>query len=407
MTTSSEVSASRGGKGASESRLPPAGVRPRHLRRWRGRALVSALAAILSWSGRAVLARSDERQLKPDTGREIYVAACASCHGPDGRGQSQSLAGFERPSTFPDFTDCAGATPEPDVQWRAVTSRGGPARGFSPIMPAFEDALSPEQIDKVIEYLRTLCADKTWPRGDFNLPRPLVAEKAFPENEAVVSGAFNVNGPSEGGISAIYEKRIGSSGMIETKLPYDYSDASGVTRSGFGDVAVGYKHTLLHDLNRGSILSAGGEWSVPTGNADIGTGGLSAAFEAFAAYGQILRADAFLQVQAGIELPLHPDEVPRAFFVRTAFGKTFSGDSGLGRRWSPMVEVIADRDLETGATTNWDVVPEVQIPVSRRLHILANVGLRVPLNDRADRPKQLMFYLLWDYADGGLSEGWR
>jgi hypothetical protein len=29
------------------------------------------------------------------------------------------------------------------------------------------------------------------------------------------------------------------------------------------------------------------------------------------------------------------------------------------------------------------------------------------LNDRADRPKRLMFYLLWDYADGGLSEGWR
>jgi hypothetical protein len=72
-----------------------------------------------------------------------------------------------------------------------------------------------------------------------------------------------------------------------------------------------------------------------------------------------------------------------------------------------MVEIIADRDFEEGARTNWDVVPEVQIPVSRRMHILGAVGLRVPLNNRADRPKQLLFYLLWDYADGGLTEGWR
>ncbi len=379
----------------------------RRLRRRCGHALVSVLVAILSVRGRAVLAWSGERQLELDTGRGIYIAGCASCHGPDGRGQSQNLAGFERPSTFPDFTDCAGATPEPDVQWRAVIANGGPARGFSPIMPSFKDALSPEQIGKVIEYLRTLCADKAWPRGNFNLPRPLVAEKAFPENEAVVSGTFNVQGAAGGGVSAIYEKRIGSSGMIEAMLPYDYSNESGVTRSGFGDVAIGYKHTLLANLDRGTILSAGGEWSVPTGNADIGTGGLSAAFEAFAAYGQILRADGFLQVQIGIELPLHPDKVPRAFFVRTAIGKTFSGDGGLGRRWSPMAEIIADRDFETDATTNWDLVPEVQVPVSRRMHILANVGLRVPLNHRADRPNQLMFYLLWDYADGALTEGWK
>jgi mono/diheme cytochrome c family protein len=368
---------------------------------------VSVLVAILSVLGREALARSGENRLELDTGRGIYTAGCVSCHGPDGRGQLRSVAGFERPSTFPDFTDCAGATPEPDVQWRAVIANGGPGRGFSPIMPSFGDALSPVQIDKVIEYLRTLCTDKTWPRGNFNLPRPLLTEKAFPENEAVVSAAFDVQGTANGGVSAIYERRIGSRGMIETKLPYDYSSDSGATRSGFGDVAIGYKRTLFASLERGSIFSAGGEWSLPTGNADIGTGGESAAFEAFAAYGQILPSDAFLQVHVGIELPVHPDKVPRAFFVRTAIGKTFSAGGGLGRRWSPMAEIIADRDFETGARTNWDVVPEIQIPLSKRLHVLASVGLRVPLNDRADRPHQLLFYLLWDYADGGLTEGWR
>jgi len=71
-----------------------------------------------------------------------------------------------------------------------------------------------------------------------------------------------------------------------------------------------------------------------------------------------------------------------------------------------MAEFIADRDLVTGATTNWDIVPEIQIPISKRMHILANVGFRMPVNNSADRPKQIMFYLLWDYVDGSLRKGW-
>jgi hypothetical protein len=71
-----------------------------------------------------------------------------------------------------------------------------------------------------------------------------------------------------------------------------------------------------------------------------------------------------------------------------------------------MVEFLADRDLVSGATTNWDIVPEVQIPMSKRLHILGNVGVRLPLNDIADRSKQFMFYVLWDWVDGGLKDGW-
>jgi mono/diheme cytochrome c family protein len=370
-------------------------------------AIVCAIATSIWWQGSLALARPDDGHLVLDTGRDIYMAGCVSCHGPDGSGQFQSLAGFERPSTFPDFSDCAGATPEPDVQWRAIITNGGPARGFSTIMPSFKDALTQEQIGKVIEYLRGLCKVEAWPRGNFNLPRPLLAEKAFPENEAVVSGAFDTSEASSGGMTVIYEGRIGPSGMVEMKLPYEYSHDSGASRSGFGDVAIGYKRKLFDDLKKGSILSAGGEWSVPTGNADIGTGGESAAFEAFAAFGQILPRDGFVQVHSAIELPLHPDKVPRAFFVRTAIGKTFSTDLGLGRRWSPMVELIADRDLETGASTNWDIVPEIQIPVSKRMHILANVGLRVPLNNREDRPNQFLFYLLWDYVDGSLTQGWK
>jgi mono/diheme cytochrome c family protein len=361
---------------------------------------------IASMRAVALLARPGESPSKLKTGREIYRAGCVACHGPDGKGQSQALAGFTRPSTFPDFTDCHGSTAEPDVQWRAVITNGGPARGFSGIMPSFKDALTQEQIGQVTEYLRSLCTEKGWPRGNFNLPRPLVTEKAFPEDEVVVSGAANAHGTPGGSATVIYEKRIGSSGMIEAAVPYNVAHDSGVSRSGFGDIALGYKRKLFDSLKKGSILSVGGELIAPTGNAHIGTGGGSTVFETFAAYGQILPADSFLQLQTGIELPTRPDVLPRAYYLRTAIGKTLSTQHGLGRRWSPMAEFIADRDLVTGATTNWDIVPEIQIPISKRLHILGNIGFRMPVNNTAERSMQVMFYVLWDYVDGSLGQGW-
>jgi len=133
---------------------------------------------------------------------------------------------------------------------------------------------------------------------------------------------------------------------------------------------------------------------------------VSTVFEGFAAFGQILPAGSFLQLHTGVELPVHPQEVPRAYYLRTAVGKTFAQEGGLGRRWTPIVEILADRSLISSASTDWDVLPQMQIPVSRRMHILANVGFRLPLNNTADRQKQLMFYVLWDWVDGGLKEGW-
>jgi hypothetical protein len=98
--------------------------------------------------------------------------------------------------------------------------------------------------------------------------------------------------------------------------------------------------------------------------------------------------------------------VPRAYYLRTAVGKTISAEQGFGRRWTPMLEIIADRELVSGAPINWDIVPEVQIPLSKRMHVLAAIGLRVPVTNTAGRQKQVMFYALWDWMDGGLREGW-
>jgi mono/diheme cytochrome c family protein len=344
--------------------------------------------------------------LELKTGKQVYEAGCVSCHGPDGKGQSQELTGFERPPTFPDFSDCPTSTAEPDVQWRAVITNGGLARSFSRVMPAFKDLLTARQIDLVIDYLRGMCRETRWPHGDLNFPRTLVTEKAFPENETVVSASVNAQGEPGVGSTVFYERRIGSSAMIEVIVPYDFTHESASWAAAFGDLALGYKQTLFHSLAKGSIFSAGGELAVPTGNTAVGTGGESTVFEAFAAYGQRLPADSFVQLHTGIELPAHPDKKPRAYYLRTAIGKTFTTRDGLGRRWSPMVELIADRDLVSGATTNVDVIPELQIPMSKRMHILGNIGFKFPANNTEGRPRQVMFYVLWDWVDGGLLQGW-
>jgi hypothetical protein len=68
---------------------------------------------------------------------------------------------------------------------------------------------------------------------------------------------------------------------------------------------------------------------------------------------------------------------------------------------------LTDREFEHGAATNFDLVPQFQVTLSRRQHVRANVGLQVPINRKEGRPVQVQMYLLWDWFDGGFLEGWK
>ena len=72
-----------------------------------------------------------------------------------------------------------------------------------------------------------------------------------------------------------------------------------------------------------------------------------------------------------------------------------------------MLELIADRDLVDGARTDIDVLPQFQVSLNRRQHVRANLGVQLPVNNTAGRPKRVVFYFLWDWFDGGLLDGWK
>ncbi len=362
-------------------------------------ALVPAVAGLLLGQGKAAEQKS---------GREIFRSACAACHGFDGRGAPEASRGFEAPPTFPDFTDCVATAREPDRFWSAIIHNGGPDRGFSEIMPSFREALTSDEIARVIDYVRGFCRESAWPHGNLNLPRALVTEKAFPEDEMVMDFAVNAEGNAGITDKFVYEKRLGARGQLDISLPFRLQKPGGTSwMGGAGDLVTGYKHVVLSNLRTGSILSLAGEVVWPTGDAARGMGKGVTVFETFASYGQLLPRNSFLQFQGGVELPTHTDDANRAVFWRTVVGKSFAPDGGLGRLWSPMVELLADRELATGERVNWDVVPQFQVTLSRRQHIRANIGVRLPVNNAGPRTTQILFYLLWDTFDGGLFEGWK
>src|SRR5690606_16409747 len=162
--------------------------------------ILAAPAAAQDASGHAVAQQTR-------SGEELYRAACAACHGVDGTGTTQALVGFDVP--LPDFTDCSFASREPDADWIAVAHQGGPIRGFSRLMPAFGAALTVDELQSVMDSIRTVCRDDGWPRGELNLPRAQVTEKAYPEDELVLTTVFAIEGPGAWMNEFVYEKRFG------------------------------------------------------------------------------------------------------------------------------------------------------------------------------------------------------
>lgn len=377
------------------------------------RGLQLPFPAFVALAGVLVLSTAGSAQYGPgsrhpnaNAGERVYQQACMACHGADGRGTPLTIREFKAPATFPDFTRCDQTTAEVDAAYKDVVIHGGPARGFSRIMPSFSKALTPEEIDDVVAYLRQFCVNPRWPRGELNLPRAFVTEKAYPEDEEVLTSSTNATGTPGVTVHEIHEQRFGVNNQIEVDVPLNWMDENHVWYGGVGDTTFGVKRVMYSNLNTGTILSLQGEISAPTGNVMRGFGTGTTTFGTFAAFDQLFRENTFIQFQGGADLPRDTFKSPQDVYWYLTLGRSISADHGLGRQWNPMIEFLATRNLMVGARTDWDVLPELQVTLSRRQHIRADIGLRTPFTDTMGRQKQIMFYLLWDWQDGSLIRGW-
>ena len=110
---------------------------------WMAAAVAAGL--ILPAASRAEVDKKTER---------LWKAKCASCHGADGKGQTEQ----GQKMGISDLTDTKWQQSQNDAQIKkAITDgvnkeEGGKKKEMEP----FKDKLSPEQIDALVAYVRTL-----------------------------------------------------------------------------------------------------------------------------------------------------------------------------------------------------------------------------------------------------------
>jgi hypothetical protein len=290
------------------------------------------------------------------------------------------------------------------AEWISIVHLGGRSRALDPMMPAFGEALTAGEIERVVAHIRGFCSNEAWPDGNLNLPRPLVTAKAFPENEAVFTIAVPTRDRDRVESQFEFERRLGPRSQYEVAVPLNATLLANQWNRGLGDISVGFKHAAFHSVRHGSIVSGAVELTFPTGNESEGLGNHLFVFEPYGTISQTLPGDGFLHAQVGMEIPLNLQAALNEVFWRVAVGKTFS-EPRWGRAWSPMVEVLAARDIEFGEPVKWDLLPQLLVTLSRRQHVMASAGVRLPLSIRTRSPA-IVAAILWEWTQGGVFSGW-
>jgi cytochrome c553 len=328
-------------------------------------------------------------------GKLLYedYAGCASCHGADGKGDVEGLALDPMP---PDLTDCSFNSREPRRDWQAVIKHGGPVRGLSESMPAYGEVLDEAQVQKIIEHLKTFCADRGWPQGDLNFRRPQITSKAFPENETLLIPSYTKQ-PNESAVTKfIYERRFGSRGHWEIAVPFA-AEFGTPSASGLGDIELSAKYVLLDRLSALAILSGGLEAVLPTGESSLGIGSGSWKLAPYLAAGKGFDSF-FVQSSLKGEFPLESDAGESELLFNLAFTLPLTKEKkGL----FPMLELNTITALETGDTAML-LTPQLYIGLVKRGHVAFSLGGQIPVAGERPFDYRILSFLLWEYADGGL-----
>jgi len=311
----------------------------------------------------------------PDSGAALYSAWCSRCHGADARGTPARSVRTDVPPA--DLAKCAVSTAETEDQWVDVVTRGGAAFGLSLDMPAYGDAGTPEQIRMVVRYVRSLCRERGWPPGELNFPRAFLVEKAYPENELVVTAEGS-------GQEFIYERRVGRRLQFEAAVStiFDGRDRP------FDHATGAIKYNVWHDLERRAIASIGLEASPPLGRND------RLELEPFLTAGW-QRPDFIVQGEA------------LAGWEKTDGFATGSLRLGVGREMGRLVPMVETGwDWTRGSPGTLTIYPQTWIRLSRLGHVAGSIGAGIPVNGPDRGHVTLTGFLLWDFGDAPLFRGW-
>ncbi len=329
------------------------------------------------------------------SGAEIYAQACAACHGADGRG---APGGSRITVPLPDFADCTVSTAETTANWAGLVRHGGPFLGLSDQMPAFGDALGDAEIAAVLAYLRGFCAEPRYPIGDLNYRRPVFVEKAFPEDEAVLGGEIESSRHARGYTSDLeLETRVGPRGQIAASLPVGAVDPNGAPlRAGVGDLALSYRHVLLAAPREASLVSAGVELGLATGNRRHGLGAGTTVVAPQLLSGHAL-GPLVVQTQVRAELPADPARADRRMLYRVALQLPL----GPYKKCPvPALELEQSHALDASAHAATLLAPTLYLPLSRRGHVALGAGVEIPVAGTRPFDWRLGTFLLWEYRDG-------
>jgi len=333
-------------------------------------------------------------------GATIFSANCVSCHGPEGRPDPESPLVKSLGVVPANFSDKLFNSREPVSDWKTVVIHGGPALGFSEMMPAFGDALSESDIDAVLAYVKTgLAGEHDYPDGDLNLFLPVRTKKAFPEDEWVWKQRYTgQDGDNSWKNTLEYEFRIGqrAQGIMEVthEVEGDVSE--------FGHLEPGFKYVLKHDRQAGFILTGAAQFGVPL-NHDANW-----EFLPYLAVGKVLNNDFTFQGSARLKLDLEDSDGSSAEFA----GIVHWTHTNWPRNVFPGLEVIAEVPFERGSgdarmdKVQFSLLPQARIGLNKRGNIALNVGVELPVNDTDRYDWRGYIYFIWDFADGGLFEGW-
>ncbi len=110
------------------------------------------VAAVLLTAAMAGNAAAGDAQ----SGAQIFKEKCARCHGASAKGDGPDLVKLQAAVTPDDWTDAETNHGLTDDFVVSMITKGGKANGKSPIMPAFGDKLSGEQIQDLLAFLRSV-----------------------------------------------------------------------------------------------------------------------------------------------------------------------------------------------------------------------------------------------------------